>query len=298
MILSLYQLPYPLMPKLSEKEYKEKLNYMIAKVNESYSEEKKFFREILLFFLVSNIDIDFTVKRKNRWWKTTTECPKQYDENIIICLVLLKWIFNSIWNKKISNKKLILIRWASVVWNFDNLGESISKYKKKYPRLYTIPYPYYKSQILLPKLKQNSKRNVNKNREYMLWLDDVWWNDFNTYDDFPFDYYKRYIDLLLELCDDDKPKWKTFETIQTGIRYFLRDIEIKQDNWLTYSFSKTMYSNGKDSFDTVFYSEQWGESYLKTWNRFYEYNPTEIIRKFWKKLWWSDKKIEKYLSGK
>lgn len=286
------------MGKLSEKEYKEKLNYIMTKVNESFSEEKKFFREILLFSLISNIDIDFTVKRKNRWGKTTMECPKEYDENIIICLVLLKWIFNSIWKKRISNKKLILIRWASIVWNFDELWDLICKYKKKYPRLYTLPYPYYKSQLLLPKLKQDSKRNINKNHDYMLWLDDIWWNDFDAYDFFPFDYYKKYIDLLLGFCDNDKQKSKTFETIQTGIRYFLRDIGIKKDNWLTYSFSKTMYSSGKDSFDTVFYSEQWEESYLKTRNRFYEHNQTEIIKKFCKLIWRRKKKIEKYLSGK
>lgn len=270
-----------------KKDYKKQLNNIIEKLNQPYYEERQFFSEVFFSVLIENLD--FTTVRKNKWGKTYMKCTRDYNENILICLVIQKWIYNSIKKKDLSNRDLIIIRSLSLIYKFDDYEKIYNIYNKKYPNLKNPPRDFFEPYKIRSEYDKTYWAKLSKEHFMKLFLKYLEWNDFSTYiQPFTFDYYKRCIDFIMDQCDNKKYTKKTLLKIQLWIHAFLHDIKIDNSE-LTYLRTERSY-RWDDSFDAVFHSEQIWESYVWTRNRFYEHYPKEIEEKFWNIIWRRNKK--------
>ena len=60
---------------------------------EYYSDKARFFNELFIMALHSNID--FSIKRRKKWWEYWNyKISKDYNEIILTCLEIQKWIYN------------------------------------------------------------------------------------------------------------------------------------------------------------------------------------------------------------
>lgn len=245
---------------------------------ECYSDKVYFFNELFTLALHSNID--FSIKRRKKWWEYSNyKIPKDYNVIILTCLEVEKWIYNSIKSNNIKDKDLIFIRWLARDIDY-NLWEDVYKNTlKKYKNIKKQPQDYINALTYPGTIWENddvreSRPATNNNLA-------------NYLKPFKFENYKKLIDLLMRYCDNPA-KWVNIPLIQESVKSFLHDIDIDKDVWLTYT--KKEYSYSDNSFNAVFYSEQGKESYFLTWNRFCENYFDKIESKFNKIVW---KKIQK-----
>lgn len=244
-----------------------------------YFLEIQYFNQILLFILNSNEKL---YERKDR----------TYNKAIKISLVILKLLNNSQpqnkRKKKLTNTDLILIRWTALGMNFNCDERYLKTLAKKHPKLLTPPEEYIEA-IKYHRVSENNKKDSTK---YI----DVTWNDFSSYIDpkiISYDYYYRYLTLLAKEIDynqNNLPSALPF--IAEGIRSFLSDIKINNEN-LNYVSNNIRYEKSNDSFEVVFFSNQWEKSYMNTRNRFLKHYPKKIEKKFKQIIWKKKNKSKK-----
>lgn len=247
-----------------------------------YSDEVEFFNSLFLVAIHSNID--FSITRRKKWWAYSNYKIKKddYDEAILTCLEVQKWIYNSINRKKLRDEDLIFIRWQAVAIHFglkDSVYETVIKkhsntknFPKDYKKAVTYPWTIWEDDDIEKGL--SAKKN----------------NLANYLKPFKFEHHKKLIDLLMKYCDNPA-KWMNTLLIQESVKSFLHDIDIDKNAWLTYT--KKEYSHSDNSFNAVFYSEQGKESYFLTRIRFCENYFDKIEPKFNKIVWKKTPKIKK-----
>lgn len=241
-----------------------------------YFSELQYFSQILLFVLKFDKDL---YHRKDR----------KYNKAVKISLVILKLLNNSQPKNKLKkilrNTDLILIRWTALKSNFFCNREYLKELSKKHPKLLNSPEEYDEA-IKYNRVTENNKKDSTK---YI----DVKWNDFSSYIDpktIPNDYYYRYITLLaMELDFDNWNLPSAKQLVEDWIKSFLSDIKINTKN-LTYTANNLRQKKSSDSFDVVFFSDQWNRSYALTRNRFLEHCFKKVDKKFNEIIHWEEKK--------
>lgn len=274
------------MQKKSNQDYQKQLEDIIKKLNRPYWDERDFFWEIFFDVIIEVYagNLDFSTQRKNKGGKTYMKCKRDYNEILLICLVIQKWLYNSSNKWDLSNKDLIMIRWLSLVFEFDDYKRIYNSRQKKYSNLATPPRDFFMPRAIKSEYEKQYMQNLDNEHFLRLWSKYLVWNDFSTYiQPFTFDHYKNCIDFMLNQCDKNKFTKRTLLKIQQWIKAFLRNIKI-DNNSLSHARTERAY-NWNDSFDAVFYSEQVRESYKWTWDRFCEHYPKEIENKFREVIW-------------
>ena len=241
-----------------------------------YFSELQYFSQILLFVLKFDKDLYLRKDRK-------------YNKAVKISLVILKLLNNSQTKnklkKKLTNTDLILIRWTALKSNFFCDSEYLKELEKKHPKLLNSPEEYDEA-IKYNRVTENNKKDSTK---YI----DVKWNDFSSYIDprtIPNDCYYKYITLLAMELDSDNwnlPSARQF--VEDWIKSFLSNIKINIEE-LTYTANNLHQKKSDDSFDVVFFSDQWNRSYTLTRNRFLEHCFKKVDKKFNEIIHWEEKK--------
>lgn len=250
-------------------------------LHEYYFNEVKFFST--LFMIACSSHLDCSINRRKKWWEYSNyKIPKDYNEIILTCLEVQKRIYNSINHNKLKDEDLIFIRWQACAINFDLKDSVYETIIKQYPNIKKTPQDYKKVVTYPGTIWENEdiKKSLSAKKNNLA----------NYLKPFKFRNYKKLIDLLMKCCDINVREMDT-SLIKDSVKNFLHDIEIKGKNELSYTKKKYFHSN--DSFNAVFYSEQGKESYVLTWNRFYNNYPEEIETKFNKVVWKKTPKIKK-----
>ena len=226
--------------------------------------EREFFSSILKCMIEE--DVDLSIKRTNRWWKTTTEITKEFNEKILVSLVVTKRFYYLWKGRHLTNGELVCIRWLEVdSW-------SLRPYYKKYSNLKKLPKMYEKafdrnrkvmwiSTYLLAEIikKDLSKCSFHK---YIKSLDfDQYSLCIKTYLHKFWTYGKsEFKDIIIKALAENfnwlKVKWR------------LDDLYIGTDLEKSLEY--------KTSFDKVYNSPKIRKNLWKTWDRFYNIFPEEI----------------------
>ena len=232
------------------------------------SHERELFSAILKCMFDENVDL--SIKRTNRWWKTESKMTKTYNEKILVSLVVIKRLYYFWKWRHLSNWELLWIRWLEKdFW-------IIKEYWAKYPKIDEIPNTYNEAfqhfrkrqWITMQQLAEIIKKDLNK-------------SSFHRYiKAIKFDQYCSCVSVFLHNLKKYKISDYNKGIVTQALIEFFKWFRIKEYLPVLYLDHVEESLNYQSSFEKVHYSRVMKRSFGKTWDRFCENFSKQTEEKF------------------